>query len=178
MKKPTVFYHVSTNREIEEFHPRNDTVRDLNEGPVIFACPDKVTAALFSVKTDDSWVASGFHNDVPYIAVSDEERFRKLDRGGTIYYLPGDTFTCDPELGMREKEWTSKVPVKPMDREHYDSGLELMLRQGVQVYFVDPPAWRAIKESDDHGFTILQGLISENQKRDINVMDLRGRSAA
>lgn len=47
------------------------------------------------VPTDGSWVGSGLHNGVPYIVVSDRGRFESVDKGGSIYALPVETFEVD-----------------------------------------------------------------------------------
>lgn len=45
-----------------------------------------------------------------------------------------------------------------VDKEEYESGLRAMLENGVKVYFVDRETFDAIKQSDDHGFEIIQSL--------------------
>lgn len=166
--KPAVLYHSSPNTEIGEFEPRSDKVRDPNEGPRIFATPDKALASAFIVPTDGSWVNIGRFNEVPYIIISDEQRFKDSDKGGAIYHLPSNTFETDLNKGMKSSEWTSRVPVKPIDKDIYKSGLEAMLSLGVQVYFVDTDTLHRINESADHGYSIVNTLPSENQKLNIN----------
>jgi len=48
-----------------------------------------------------------------------------------------------------------------------------MLENGVQVYFVNNNIYKQIKESNDHGFSILENLESENQRMSINIKRLR-----
>ena len=86
-EKPSVLYHASRNG-IGIFEPRTDTARDENEGPKVFATPSRAMTSIFLVDCDDSWVSSGAMNDVPYIIISDEERYKSLDKGGTVYSLP------------------------------------------------------------------------------------------
>jgi hypothetical protein len=176
MRSPDVLYHASKEHGLVEIEPRRGNYRDPEEGPVIFAAADKAGAAKHLVRTDDSWVSSGYFNDVPFMAISDEKRFRAVDTGGTIYHLPGETFSTRPDLGMGVKEWTSKLPVKPITSERYDSGLELMLQEGVQVFFIDPETLQKMRESEDHGFSELLQVESENQRRGLNVVDLNGSS--
>lgn len=168
MEKPSAVYHGSSNRQIERFEPRSEKVRDTKEGPKVFATSDKRMASVFIVGADDSWANSGMHNGVPYIIISDRERFEKLDQGGATYHLPGDTFESDPNKGLREIEWTSSEPVEPFHKEEHASALEAMLEHGVQVYFVDPETYEAWKTAPDHGLSILKSSISENQRRSIN----------
>lgn len=115
-------------------------------------------ASLFLVESDDSWVQSGAMDDLPYIVISDEERFRSLDTGGVIYSLPNDTFENDPKKGLREFEWTSKKPVVPNEKEIVLSALEDMIKQGVKVFFVDNKTWNQIQTSSDHGESIVKSL--------------------
>jgi len=88
-----------------------------------------------------------------------------------MQFLALINFTIDPRFAKSTKEWTSKVPVKPLSKTEYQSGLEAMLGVGVQVYFVDKNIFRKIKNSEDHGYSILRTLKSENQKEGRNVCD-------
>jgi len=151
-------FHASSNPDIETFEPRAEKTRDKNEGPKVFATPSRAMASIFLVETDDSWTQSGAMDGVPYIIISDEERFRNLDKGGVIYSVPSDSFENDPEIGLRELEWTSAESVTPVDKELVDSGLEDMLRQGVQVYFVNKDTWQEIQDSEDDGESIVKAL--------------------
>lgn len=157
-EKPPVLFHASRNAEISVFEPRAEKTRDRNEGPRVFATPSRAMASIFIVDSDDSWVQSGARDGLPYIVISDEERFRKLDLGGVVYSLPNDTFENDPEKGLRELEWTSTVAVIPSDKEIVPSALEDMLRHGVKVYFVDKETYQRIRDSKDHDGSILNDL--------------------
>lgn len=168
--KPLLLYHASENRDIAEFIPQKRHVRDPNEGPVIFATPSRAVASIFMVPDDDSWGMSGLQSNVPYKIIGDSDRYRKLDHGGAIYHLPPNTFDMDPNKGLRQYEWTSKVPVKPIGKEIFESGFNAMLEFGVQVYIVDKDIFESIKISkEDHGLKILLGLQSENQKLNKNI---------
>lgn len=172
MEKPDKLYHASSNRSIEQFEPRARKTRDVTEGPRVFATPDKRLSTVFMAGTDDSWTHKGAFNGVPYIIISDKERFMELDKGGTIYHLPGETFENDPEKGMGTLEWTSKEAVTPIEKEEHQSALDAMVNHGVQVYFVDPETFAAINAAPDHGLSILHSLTSENQRRGVNAVEL------
>lgn len=173
IEKPPVLYHASSRNSIERFEPQVKKVRDPKEGPRVFATSDFALATVFILETDDSWTQSGVFSDTPYIVIAGRERFEALDRGGTIYTLPSDTFETDPTKGLGEKEWTSKDPVIPIEKKIYPAALEAMLENGVQVYFVDQKTLRNIQEADDHGLSILQGIQSENQRKGINVKEIK-----
>lgn len=169
-EKPAVFYHASTNKDIQEVEPRRRSYRDSNEGPVVFAAPDKALASIFLLPAR----YSGKFNGIPYAVITDpREDFLNKDKGGRIYTLPGDTFGNDPAKGLGTEEWTSKERIKPTESVEYESALDAALEQGVQVYFVDEATNQAIKESNDHGLSILEGIKSENQRRNINIKPLR-----
>lgn len=172
MDKPNSLYHGSQNKNIKVFMPQHKSYRDKNEGAVVFATPDKVLASIFIVPTNDSWTHSGLFGGIHYFVCSDKKRFIELDKGGTIYTLPSDTFECDPERGLGSKEWTSIVEVKPINQENFDSALELMIDMGVQVYFVDDEIFKKINESKDHGNKILRSLISENKRLNKNNLEI------
>jgi hypothetical protein len=44
-----------------------------------------------------------------------------------------------------------------------------MIDNGVQVYFVGKQTFQKIRQAEDHGFSILQTIQSENQKLNKNV---------
>lgn len=162
--KPEVLYHASRTADIELFEPRAEHTRDEAEGPRVFATPSRALASVFLVETDDSWTQSGIVDGIPYIIISDEPRFRFIDRGGAIYSLPTDTFECDPDKGLREFEWTSSSPVKPNGVEVIPSALEDMLLCGVKVYFVDRNTFAALENAPDHGREIMDGLTQYSEK--------------
>lgn len=172
MEKPTTLYHGSSNKEIERLEPSSKKVRDRAEGPKVFATPDKRMASVFMIGVDDSWGNSGQHNGTPFMVISDRERFESLDKGGAIYHLPGDTFTSDPEKGLGDLEWASSESVQPVHREDHESALEAMLNHGVQVYFVDKDTYHSFQTDHDHGLSILRTTESENQRRNINPVQL------
>lgn len=169
-EKPAILYHASPNKEIEEFEPRAESIRDPDEGPKIFATPDKAYASMFLVPTDDRWTQKSTFNGLNCHVISDKKLFEELDRGGSIYSLPSDTFKTDPKKSKTGREWTSKETVSPIDKTAYKSGLEAMIKNGVQVYFVDKPTFKKIQESADHGLGILKTLESENQKQEKNAV--------
>lgn len=171
-EKPKFLYHASPFRDIQEFEPRAQFVRDPEEGPVVFATPSEIFASMFIVRTDDRWSHKGRFNGIHYTVINDRQKFEEMDKGGSIYVLPSETFSTDEAKSMGTAEWTSKEPVKPSRKTDYESGLDAMLQHGVQVYFVDADTWRLIEESDDHGLSVLSKQQSENDKRGINYIPL------
>lgn len=171
MIKPSILYHASPNKNINIFEPRNEHVRDIDEGPVVFATPHKDLAACFLFKNDDSWVNISRFNDIQVIIISDRARFEQEDQGGAIYELPNDTFVHEIRGGAKD-EWTSRVSVKPANATKYKSALETMLELGVQVYFVDKPTLKEINGSKDNGMAIVRTLDSENRLKKINIKEL------
>lgn len=159
-EKPTELYHASRNPDIDVFEPREGKHRGYNEGAQIFATPSKAMAAVFLVETDDSWTQSGLKDGIPYIIISDRERFEALDKGGVIYSLSSDTFKTDSKKGLGEFEYTSADAVKPSAKEVFDSALDAMISHGVKVYFVDRETFEAIQSAPDNGEEIVSNLES------------------
>lgn len=171
MSKPSILYHASPNKNIDVFEPRNEHVRDINEGPVVFATPHVDLASCFLFENDDSWVSISRFNSVQVIIVSDRERFEREDHGGVIYELPSDTFVHEIRGGAKD-EWTSRVSAKPTGKTEYKSALEAMLEHGVQVYFVDKSIFVKINNSKDNGMATLRTLDSENSVKNVNISGL------
>ncbi len=166
MDKPPILYHASPNNNIEIFEPRvGKRPHNFNEGPVLFATDDFAFATHFLVNTKSTWTADGVLNGVHYYIACDQKRFMASDIGGTIYTLPSESF-----WPLKHLEWYSKSSVKPINKKYFPSGLQCMIQNKVQVYFVDLPTFQTIKNSNDHGLEILKNLISENSKIGTNAI--------
>lgn len=144
-----VLYHGSTNRNIKVFEPRADSVRDKNEGPVVFATPSLKLASCYLFKWDDSWVdqptpmPDGDKTDYQVVMViSDKSRFKKEDKGGSIYILPAHGFKFDESKGLGIYEGINRAKVTPISQLNFSSGLEAMQQLGVQVHFVSREQFR------------------------------------
>ena len=133
---------------------------------MIFATSDRALATCFITHLKN--LKCGKFNDIAYIAVSKEE-FLEHDKGGSLYELPSDTFESDNKKGMGEIEWISKVVVKPIAKQDYESSLTAMLEAGVQVYFVDEATLAEIKSAPDYGLSMFKKLESENQRTGTNI---------
>jgi len=158
-KKPEMLYHASTNKDIKLFEPRDVSVRTPDEGKLVFATPDQRVAAMFLVPSEIGPSEIGVHGDRAIIVINGTvEKFKAKDKGGAIYVLPSDTFSTDPKLGMGEMEWTSKLPVKPLSKNIYASALRALQEFGAEVYLVDSATFRAIQESEDQGWDIINSL--------------------
>jgi len=169
LAKPKILYHASQNRKLEVLEPRAEKIRDEFEGPVVFASLDKANVTKFLVPSDDSWTKKMCFGDVHVHIISDRKRYEKADKGGTIYHLSPSLFELDKTKGGGKNEWTTKVPIKPIGRENFDSGLQAQLENGVQVFFVDKKTLKLINQSDDHGNEIIRKLKSENEEKNINI---------
>lgn len=171
--KPKVLYHASQNRNIRKLEPKAESIRDKNEGPVVFATPDKAEASKFLVPSDDSWTRKMRFGNVHVHVISNKKRYEEKDKGGTIYHLDPNTFEHDETKGTHT-EWTSNVTVTPAGREDFESGLQAQMKLGVQVYFVDKETFNKIASSKDHGNLIIRNLKSANEIKNINPKQVPG----
>ena len=122
---------------------------------------------------NDSWTKIGYYGDILVVVICmDKELFIKKDKGGLLYEVPSDTFDYNDNLGMGDKEWTSREPVKTLKETNYTSVLDTMINNGVRVYFVSDGMFKDINMADDHGQKILSELISENDLRNKEVKKL------
>ena len=164
-ERPRVLYHGSPNKEIGQLEPRNLKVRSQEEGPVIFATPDKAGAMKNLLWSDDSWTQLSTHNGTHVVLIAAErDEFIRNDVGGACYEVPGEGFMCDPKFPTGGSEWTSRDAVTPLAKEIYPSALDAMIEHGVQVYFVDPSTLKKYQDAEDK-FSIVSRLMSENEKR-------------
>jgi len=169
-EKPLFLYHASPNRQIERFEPRAERVRRPDEGPRVFATPEIASATKFMMDSDDSWVSLGQTNGVEFAVYGDRDKFLQLDQGGAVYVLPSESFAVD-QPDEHPDEWTSPKPVMPIEKIEYDSALEAMLSNGVQVFFVDQATLEKVRAAagTEEIVEVLNNLESENKRLGRNV---------
>src|SRR5438552_2602336 len=147
-EKSPVLYHGTSYDHIKELEPKRKSYRDEGEGELLFATPSLEMASVFMAESKH--YGSGLHNGIPYAYfIEPREEFLERDKGGYIYILPGDKFKSDPQKGLGEYEWTSEEKVKPVGKIEYPSVLDAMIKNGVQVYFMNEETYRRIEESED-----------------------------
>ena len=170
MDKPEFLYHGSAHRGLSELQPQSRLHR-ADEGELLYATQDLATAAIFLV--GGVHYGCGRFGETQYAwIISDRDEFIRNDKGGHIYILPSDSFEISQGRGLGNYEWASKVPVKPIKTIEYDSVVDTIIGNGVQVYFIDEDTYRKIEASDDHGRSIYNSMESENQHRGVNVKKL------
>ena len=163
--KPKFLYHASPNNDIEILDPRAKSFPDDWENrEVVFATQSPQYASFFIVPTTDVWASMGTLGTIFYFVCADKKSFMEKDVGGTIYKLPPDSF-----YHHEGYEWYSTESVKPIDKKYIKSGLDHMIENGVQVYFVDEDTLKKIRASKDHGASMLNSMVSDNEKRNLNV---------
>jgi hypothetical protein len=167
-EKPKILYIGTQTKGIKEITPRKGNYRDENEGAVIFSTPEKALASIFMIPGhNDSWTKIGYYENVLTVVICmDRDEYVKKDKGGTVYEVPSNSFDYNADIGMGDKEWTSREPVKPVGETYYPSSLDAMIDNGVSVYFVDKKTFDAIRYADDHGREIIYSLTSENNRRE------------
>jgi hypothetical protein len=169
MNKPKFLYHGSPDKNIQLFKPRAVTKpKNFKKGPVVFATDDFVNALKFLVPSDDSWTKKGSFFGVHFCVIKDIKRFKKLDKGGSLYKLPSDSF-----VHYKFHEWYSQKTVKPLSKKDFKSGFEAMIDNHVQVYVVDNEIFKRIEKAKDHGASILNKIKSENEKGGLEIKKLR-----
>lgn len=171
IEKPPVLYHASHDRNREYFTPQKKSFRDKDEDPAVFASPNFAISTLFLVR--DVPTECGAFGEVVYMVIPNREKFIEQDKGGAVYSLPSDTFNTNLDKGLGDLEWTSKEEVRPIAKQEFESGLQAMIENNVQVYFVDEETFKTIRNSPDHGLSILKTLKSENQLLNKNVVEFK-----
>lgn len=147
MDKPQNLYHASTSTDIEEFEPRNNSPRYSGEVNLVFATPSEALAAMFLAPADIPIEISIYGDEYVLFIESDRKTFQKKDRGGAIYTLPTDSFETDNVHGMKEIEWYSKVPVRPIAKKIYNTSVEAMDKYNIKRYFVSHQTMDKIRKN-------------------------------
>lgn len=127
-------------------------------GDFVFATSNKAYAAMYLAPKGRAMLLNTFHG-VPSLVVSGSvEEFLNADKGGAIYEIPPDSFADTPQTELANTELVSSVPVVPLRKEIFDTSLQALRQMNVPVYFVDDALFDTIKDADDHGRAVLQGL--------------------
>jgi hypothetical protein len=164
-------YHSSPNKNLNILKPKAESIRDSQEGPVVFATQDKPYASCFLTPTNSTWVkiskySNSSHPPIYLMCISDEERFKKLDNGGAIYYLLPNSFSLNKSKSLIE--WTSRNAVVPIKKEVYNNSLNAMIENDVVIYFCNSAVFLEIQKNPKNvtqTMDILKKLKSENEKR-------------
>ncbi|HEY4507092.1 MAG TPA: hypothetical protein VJH71_02990 [Candidatus Paceibacterota bacterium] len=169
--KPEKLYHGSSRKIEGLLIPilNQDSPDHVHTRASVFGTDRVDLAALFMFSSPIRSIFSiGFEQGIAYICIwgSSAEDFMGGDHEGFIYVLPSETF----EKVGKEYEWQSFEAVKPQEVKHYQSVIEGMIECAVQVYFInDDPTFDLIVTNKFNRAPILKNLVSENQKRNINV---------
>ena len=170
MEKPKKLYHGSSNKIEGALKPilQHGTLEHVHTNPAVFATARIDVASLFMFPID-ILASIGFEKDIAYICIwGTAEEFSSKDRSGFMYVLPSDSF----EKVGKEYEWQSFEEVLPEEVKEYPSVITGMIENRVQVYFItDDQVFDRIVQEKDNRAPILQQIVSENQKRNINARD-------
>ena len=161
-EKPPFLYHGTINGDIEEFEPRSAIERP-DEEPAVYASPDLEIAILSMA---NAFVSNGgILNGRMFACIPmTREEFGAHDRGGTVYVFRSDSFEINEGRGLQDKEWVSKTPVKPTGKIQFPSLLEIMLKQGTEVYFIEPELVPVITKAQDGDPEELEKLLAGLKK--------------
>lgn len=160
MVTPEFLYRGTPRKDVDLFTPKEK----VNDRLVVSASSDRTTAIKFVVPIEDIKVKLGTLGDTHYYVCAEEEKFKEMDIGGSIYLLPSNGFEPAPEVGTHV--WVNPNSVTPIGKEEISSALEAMIRAGVQVYFVSEEIFQRFKKFPEDRPEILKSLISENYKRE------------
>ena len=139
--------------------PRRALSRDVYIGDYVFATPDKRVAAMYLAPKSGGTILINTFDGEPYAIINNNvETFKKVDKGGSIYTVPAESFKPTIQEGLEETERISKVPVRPIGSQDYPTSLEAMSGMGVHVYFVDNQTFDRIMSAKDHGLSIIRTL--------------------
>lgn len=156
MQKPEYLYHASSCINISEFEPRNESPRYQGEVNLVFATPYLGVAAMFLVSRDIPTEISIYGDKYVVFINSSEADYSLKDKGGAIYILPTDTFETDSINGMGEIEWVSKVSVRPISKEIFETSMKAMDKYDVDRYFVSDATFQQIQADPAHALNLVK----------------------
>ena len=168
--QPTVLYHGSPVRGIKTLKPKQKRTRKLGDGAVVFASPYIGFAAQFINRVDDRGSCGCSFGDGPFCFICNAGAWK--DFGGSIYEVPVDGFSFDPNKGRGRREWTSREKVRTLKETRFESAKDAMIENNVQLFFVDDATFKDVaaareelrKGDPDKLAYIICQLKSENER--------------
>lgn len=157
-EKPPILYHGTLNDDIDEFEPRSAPERP-EEDPSVYASPD-LEIAIQSMA--NKFVSNGgILNGRKFVCIPmPREEFIEQDHGGTVYVFSSGSFEVNEGRGLGDKEWVSKTPVKPKEKIRFPSLLETLIKQGTEVYFIEPGLVPVITKAQDGDPQELENILT------------------
>lgn len=147
-----VLYHGS-GREINgALKPELVPSKDRKVQKAVVFGTDNIAAASLFMMPESALCSFGFEEGKVFACVWGTHKGFK-DKPGYLYTLPSDTF----KKGPKAYEWVSPTKVQPTEVRKYQSALEGMKRNGVEVYFInDDKTFDAIQATKTHRLPILR----------------------
>ncbi len=161
MRKPKILYHGSPRNRLKNIKPQKQTFRDKGEPPLVFATPSLPLAVIFATGLLSNWAQIGCFGKRFYMVIKNNQKLKIKRSNGSVYILESKNFSCDLQKGMGSYEWFGKKQTKPIKSIFYPSLFNAMIKNKINIYFVDNKMFQEIKKSKDHGYKILQKLSPE-----------------
>jgi len=142
-------YHGSPNKNLTILDPLAESIRDPKNRMVVFATSSIQVASCYLFKWDNSWVQQLVlwkNNELTkfevYMVISDYKRFKNVDAGGAIYFLPAKNFNFNhsnnyDNNGLGIYESTSSETIIPFTKMYFSSAMDAMKTFKVKVYFIN-----------------------------------------
>ncbi len=166
IENPPFLYHGTIEGNIEEFEPRS-AVERTDEKPAVYASPD-MDIAIQSMA--NKYVSSGgIVNERKFVCIPmTKEDFLKVDHGGYIYKLPGESFKPNKQKGFGgDLEWVSISPVRPEEKIKIPSLLESLKEKDIEVYFIDKEMIPVIKKAQNGKPEKLEALLDDLKSKEL-----------
>jgi len=161
MRKTKILYHGSPKNKLKSIKPQRQTFRDKAEPALVFATPSLPLALIFTTNPSDKWAQMGCFGKQYYIVIKNNQKYKIKKSNGSVYILETKNFSCDHHKGMGFDEWFSQEPIKPIKTIFYPTLFKAMIKNKINIYFVNNKIFQKIKKSKDHGYKILQKLSPE-----------------
>jgi hypothetical protein len=166
MDKPIYLYHGSSYKIAGPLRPvlKAATEDHVHDRPAVFATERIDLAAMF-MSPADILLSIGFEQDIAFICIwGDPQEFK--DSEAYVYVFSSEFF----EKVGKEYEWQSFESVMPVEVREFPSLISGMMECGVQVYFIqDDIVMDRIVADKNNRTPILKELVSENQKKGVNI---------
>ena len=131
-----VLYHTSTNKDLEVIEPQRTLSSNVYIGDYVFATSNHKLAAMYLVARGTP-ILLNIKTAMPHLIIcANPEEYRIRDRGGAIYTIPAESFHKTPQKGLEDSGLVSEVAITPISKKVYETSIEALREEGVEIYFV------------------------------------------
>lgn len=141
-------YHSSPIKGLKVIQPQRTICNDEYTCDFVFATKYKKLALMYMLPKGVYILMNINYSSKPYVLICGrEEDVIKLDKGGSLYTFSDKGFIKTPQEKLDDYEMVSEQPVMPIKEIVYDKTIDVLMKIGVSIYFVNKKTFDLLMRS-------------------------------